>query len=124
MIAPDLVLIRARGLCRAADALAQQREAGSAIALALDQLQSIHVPLDRAVAPAEEQGGAHRIAMPCDTPREASQFTVVGLLEPWRKSARIVRREQVLERAGEAADLRELRRSHGERRDVAALVRR
>lgn len=68
--------------CGVKDALAEQVEAGAALFGALDQLQAVHLPLDRPVAPRLADGRLDSglvLPQPSD---EATEFTRGGRLQP------------------------------------------
>ena len=91
------------GFCSASrgvkDALPEQVEAGAAVHGALDQLQAVHLPLDRPVAPRLADGRVDSGLVLPQPGDEATEFTRGGRLQPRLQCGRIAGAHDCLEAA-------------------------
>src|SRR5512134_3021204 len=69
-------------LCGGEHAAAEKIEAGPAVHVALDELQTVDVPFDRPGAPRFAQGGMDSVIILPQADGEASDVTARGLLDP------------------------------------------
>ena len=104
------------------DALAQKIELGSAVHAALDQLEAVDLPLDRAVAPGFDDGCAHGYLVLPEPGDETSEIGCCCSLQPWRQSGGIASPQEVGEGAYILGGLLQLRRGDAERVGEGAIL--
>jgi hypothetical protein len=102
--------------------LAREIETGATVHAPLDQLEAVDLPLDGAVAPGRDDGGAHGWPVLPEPGDEAAEIGRGCSFQPRRQPGGIVLAQEVGEGASILGGLLQLRRGAAERFGEGAIL--